>query len=769
MPYYRKLNEDIQSRKKFYPNISDEKFMDLIRLDPTYKGGNTAGTYAKWILGLANQNKLTNIGHVTDALRRFEQNKNQLIDKDIMRYHSIEELDAVLNDDNSYKDLSHRQEVRGRQKDRKNADLSSEADLIYEDSDWQVWVPKTYAASCKLGQGTSWCTASTENSSYYNEYSSKGNLYININKHNSKEKYQFHFESESFTDADDESIDVIEFVSEYPKLQKFYQKLLPEESQNNFIIKNNVLVEYKEGLFAKKQTEVAIPDGVTSVGDYAFESCHSLTSITIPAGVMSIGKQAFHDCSSLTSITLPEGVTSIGRYAFAYCRSLKSITLRDGLTSIGYGAFLVCERLQSITIPEGVTSIGSEAFYGCSSLNGIWYSGNTSNFRSWYNRVSKNLPDIDIVDNNTGELLKAAGKDISENNKTIYKNYLEEEMFNNSNTKKQFIDEWADNDEGLSIDENGNLHFYAYTNKKAIVKEALDDSYAASQLSNESKECKDGECVDESTEEDLIEIVDEAVDKEVYEYCCLDKAGDIMYSFGSDEEAIDQAKNDPDVASVCIYVNDEPDMCIWERDKDYFEDESDSDADIFAPFQCLNSAGTVIMDWDNEDDALGYANDNLDVDEVRELGNFEDGYRVIWTREHDDVFEDLQKNICPDCGKEIAENGSCDCKKGECKDGKCLNEAEDDDNADSDDAEEVESEEEPEDSFEELKAKVRDALDSCKEEDAEVNDLIDAVLAYFDKKEAINYIRSCICPEEEEAEEKPEEDELEIVDIGRRA
>ena len=74
---------------------------------------------------------------------------------------------------------------------------------------------------------------------------------------------------------------------------------------------------------------------VTSIRDYAFYNCSSLTQIAIPEGVTSIGVFAFYKCSSLTQITIPESVTSIGNYAFAYCSSLKEITIPEGVTSIG--------------------------------------------------------------------------------------------------------------------------------------------------------------------------------------------------------------------------------------------------------------------------------------------------------------------------------------------------------------------------------------------------------------------------------------------------
>ena len=58
----------------------------------------------------------------------------------------------------------------------------------------------------------------------------------------------------------------------------------------------------------------------TSIGDSAFSRCFKLTSITIPDGVTSIGDYAFEECS-ITSITIPNSVTSIGDRAFSECYS----------------------------------------------------------------------------------------------------------------------------------------------------------------------------------------------------------------------------------------------------------------------------------------------------------------------------------------------------------------------------------------------------------------------------------------------------------------
>ena len=118
-------------------------------------------------------------------------------------------------------------------------------------------------------------------------------------------------------------------------------------------------------------TSVTIPGSVTSIGDFAFAGCTGLTSVTIPDGVTSIGVRAFHYCTALTSITIPDSVTSIGEGAFAWCGGLTAVTIPDSVTSIGYRAFDECTGLTSVTIPDGVTSIGDWAFYECTALTSV--------------------------------------------------------------------------------------------------------------------------------------------------------------------------------------------------------------------------------------------------------------------------------------------------------------------------------------------------------------------------------------------------------------
>lgn len=106
---------------------------------------------------------------------------------------------------------------------------------------------------------------------------------------------------------------------------------------------------------------ISLPEGLLSIGDYAFSDCSSLASITIPNSVSIIGTRAFSECTRLSSITIPNSVISLGYGAFESCASLTSIVIPGSISVISEYAFYNC-YLQDVTIEEGVTQIGRGAF-----------------------------------------------------------------------------------------------------------------------------------------------------------------------------------------------------------------------------------------------------------------------------------------------------------------------------------------------------------------------------------------------------------------------
>ena len=176
---------------------------------------------------------------------------------------------------------------------------------------------------------------------------------------------------------------------------------------------------------------------LTTIGEETFFACTSLTSIEIPASVTCIGESAFYCCTSLTAINvdednteyksidgnlyskdgktlilyligktdtsfkIPNSVTSIGDYAFSRCYNLTSIDIPDSVTSIGACAFDQCTSLTSIVIPDSVTTIGSYLFDGCTSLTSVTFGENSqlTTIGEGAFLSCENLTSIDIPDN----------------------------------------------------------------------------------------------------------------------------------------------------------------------------------------------------------------------------------------------------------------------------------------------------------------------------------------------------------------------------------
>ena len=154
------------------------------------------------------------------------------------------------------------------------------------------------------------------------------------------------------------------------KLAKFEGKYASEDGRT--LVKDGVLYAYAWA----SGDSYTIPEGVTSIADYAFYECDGIKRISIPAYVTEIGNYAFYNCDGLTEAYIDSSI--IGSHAFYECSYLKNLTLGNNVTRIENAAFYwLYNGIETITIPESVTYIGSTAFGSCDKLKSVYCKGAT--------------------------------------------------------------------------------------------------------------------------------------------------------------------------------------------------------------------------------------------------------------------------------------------------------------------------------------------------------------------------------------------------------
>ena len=91
--------------------------------------------------------------------------------------------------------------------------------------------------------------------------------------------------------------------------------------------------------------------------------------------------------TQIREITISEGVTSIGQYAFEECTNVTSISIPSSVTELNEYCFSACKSLENITIPQSVTRIANGVFDACEKLTDIYYGGTDA---SWKNITFRN-------------------------------------------------------------------------------------------------------------------------------------------------------------------------------------------------------------------------------------------------------------------------------------------------------------------------------------------------------------------------------------------
>lgn len=116
---------------------------------------------------------------------------------------------------------------------------------------------------------------------------------------------------------------------------------------------------------------VILPDNITKIGRSAFEVLMNMEHFTIPNSVTVLESYAFNTCSNLKEIIIPESVEKIGTSAFSDCDGLTSVTIPGKVTTIATYTFEFCSNLASVYLPENLQTISAMAFCFCPSITEI--------------------------------------------------------------------------------------------------------------------------------------------------------------------------------------------------------------------------------------------------------------------------------------------------------------------------------------------------------------------------------------------------------------
>ena len=145
-----------------------------------------------------------------------------------------------------------------------------------------------------------------------------------------------------------------------------------------------------------------------AVPSYAFDGLSRLSKVYLPDGVKSIGEYAFRG-TQILDIDIPSSVTSIGQYAFASTR-VRTVNFTDdsNLQTIGYSAFRECKSLKEFIMPNTVTSLSTyynyvdgecSTFYDCTSLGIIHFSNSLTKLEGYACYGCTNLVDVVLPQN----------------------------------------------------------------------------------------------------------------------------------------------------------------------------------------------------------------------------------------------------------------------------------------------------------------------------------------------------------------------------------
>lgn len=146
-----------------------------------------------------------------------------------------------------------------------------------------------------------------------------------------------------------------------------------------FEIKDGCLVTYDD---TSNDKEVTVPEGVITIGEYAFYYHSDFEKINLPDTVKIIHFNAFEGCDFLKEITIPDSVEMIEENILISCNHLEKINISENshLKELKSYAFISCYYIESLYIPASVEKIGNNICLECYQLKRIEVSEKNQNY-----------------------------------------------------------------------------------------------------------------------------------------------------------------------------------------------------------------------------------------------------------------------------------------------------------------------------------------------------------------------------------------------------
>ena len=344
--------------------MDKDHLIDLMTADPTTKGDfegdrdtrdvTKVGAYTNWLvkqwMGLPQEadkeyaygspdwgvalERLQNLFmedlyKTTEDLEKFhhlKKTKKYKGQKDIGQIKSVADLYDNVKDYKVSKD-----ELTKTKAER----LRDDVEKVYEDDKWRILIPKSKEASCHYGGGdTRWCTAS-KSSNYYDHYSKQGPLYMMMYKEDAgkspseNRSHQFHFESNSFYNAEDRGIDLGPFFATYPELKPFFKDKFSSYLKKDF----------------GKQVQLRYPNDTMSkyIAIYGFDEFFEALPDTLERLDIEISNSRNRTDDNTPAFRLPDDIVRFKQLEMLHIEGMLS-ELPDELGQL--------ENLQFISIPN---------------------------------------------------------------------------------------------------------------------------------------------------------------------------------------------------------------------------------------------------------------------------------------------------------------------------------------------------------------------------------------------------------------------------------